>query len=151
MSNTFKGQLPVGLDIAAPHEDGHWISERVSRIVEIIKDYDPNIDVQWIPSEERLSRDPEFRLVTLDNLGKPYIMFFVDNEEKFNESVLARIFQSDQGANPLKLNAIEAHNAAIKAVKMKEKMDELQEAHALARSIWKSPKSKYKHNGVVYE
>lgn len=152
MSNTrILGGDGAALDLASPHSDGHWISDRVSRIVEIIKDYDDRIDVQWIPPETRGVNDPEFRLVTLDSLGKPYVMFYVQSQAEFDERTLARIFSSDNAKNPLTLSALDAHNAAVKAVQMKEQMERMEEANDFAHHVFKSPKARYRHNGRVYE
>ena len=133
------------------HSDGHWINDRVSRIVEIIRDYDPNILIQWIPPEDRLPNDPAFCLKECHPGRPPYVMFYVQDEESFDESVLARIMGSDQNRNPLSLEYIDKLNAAKKLVRQKEQMDAMHDAHDLAQHIWRSPKSRYVHDGVVYE
>lgn len=143
--------LTGGAAVASPMSDGHWISDKVSRIVEVINDYDPMIEVEWISADKRLPTDPAFRLVEKTADGRKFIMFYVNTEAEFDESVLARIFNSDAMKNPLSLAAIDAKNAAVKLIKAKEQMDELEEAHDLASHIYKSPKARYRHNGVVYE
>lgn len=150
MPNSFNYISPVGgIGVATPHGDGRWISDRVSRIVEVIHDYDPSIEVQWVPPEERELGDPVFRLMELRPNGQKFIMFYIQDENAFDESVLARIFQSDATKNKLTLSAIDAHNDAVRALKLKKQMEELDEAHDLAKTILKSPLHTFRHNGMV--
>lgn len=142
----------VALKVAAvPHEDGRFISDEVSRIVEIIREYDAGIDVEWIPPDTRAPRDPEFRIIEVKPDGRRFVMFYVNNQLEFNENVLARIFQSDQAKNKFSLEAIDAHNNAVKAIELKKQWEELQEKHDIAAHIWKSGRARYRHDGVVHE
>lgn len=137
--------------IATPMDDGRWVSERIARIVEAISDYDPAIEVQWIPPDKRGANDPAFRIVENTPDGTQFVMFYVSTEDAFDEGVLARIWSTDVTRNPLSLEALDAHNKAVKAVQMKERLEEMEEAHDLAAHIWRSPKSRYKHDGFTYE
>lgn len=137
--------------VSSPLADGRWINERVSRIVEIIQDYDSTIEVQWIPEDQRLRTDPAFRLIEHRPDGRKFIMFYVNNELEFDERVLARVIDSDQARNPLSLAAMDKKNTALKLIAAKEKMDELEDKHDLAAHIWKSGRARYRHDGVVYE
>lgn len=142
---------PVGgVDVATPHSDGRWISERVSRIVEAINDYDPSIDVQWVPPDQRELGDPTFRLMETRPNGQRFIMFYVQDENAFDESVLARIFQSDATKNKLTLSSIDANNDAIRAVKLKKQMEELEEAGDFLATALKSPLHTFRHEGKRY-
>lgn len=139
-----------GIEVASPHRDGRWISDRVSRIVEIINDYDPSIVVEWVPPDQRQLGDPAFRLMEVRDDNKRFVMFYVQTEAEFNESVLERIFQSDAAKNGFSLSTIDAKNDALKAIKLKAQMEELDEANDLAATILKSPLHKFRHNGMVF-
>lgn len=150
MSNSFKSSIPVGLDLATPHSDGHWINDKVSRIVELIREYDEHIAVQWVPPENRELGDPAFRLMELAPNRPPYIMFYVQFEDEFDERVLERIIRADANKNGISLSAIDAHNDAIKLMKAMKEAEEAEERADLAISILKSPKHTYMHNGVRF-
>lgn len=149
---TGAADLFTGVDLAVPYSDGHWMTEKIGRITEMIADYDPNIKVQWVPPENREFGDPAFRIMETQPDGRAFVMFYVDTEEHFDEGVLGRIYQLDNAKHGGKvLSAMDARNEAIKAATLKEKMEEMEAGHDLAAHIWKSPKSHYKHDGVIYE
>lgn len=131
--------------------DGHFVSDKHMRIAEIIKDYDPDLELVWIPPENRLPEDNNKEFAVTHRLpGKnPYIVFYVSADE-VDERVLARLWSADNG-NGSVLNKIDAMNAAVEAVKLKEQMDYEEERSDLVKHILKSPRATYRHNGVVYE
>lgn len=127
-----------------------FISEKHQRIAEIINDYEPNLSLVWIPYGDRIPEDRDKEFAVLHNAPgrEPYIVFYC-KEYEVDERLLAKLWAADNNVSNV-LNTLEIHNAAIEAVKLKEKMDAEQERAELAESIWKSPKSVYKHNGVKY-
>ena len=145
------GLQQLAINVATPTEDGHWINTKVHQIVELIKDYDPNIEVQWIPPSERDANDPHFRLVDFSSNRLPYVMFYVQNSDEFDERVLARVIRSDAAKKGISLSEIDAKNDAVKLAKAKREADEAEERADLVTHILKSPKARYRHNGVVYE
>lgn len=133
-------------------EDGHMVGERVVRVAEIIRDYDPTLEIQWIPPHNRTDpNDPHFAIVAKPSGQPAYTVFYVKNESEMDERVLARLFEMDAAKQGNILNKIDAHNNAIRAIELKKKMDELEEAHDIAHHVLRSPKTRYRHNGVVYE
>lgn len=139
------------MNLPVPHEDGSFISQKVSRVVEIIRDYDHNIDVRWIPPNQRGAEDPAFAIVGKDIHGREYVIFYVQDESQFDGRVLERLFQMDQAKNGNVLSDIDAKNAAVRAIRAKLHQEQLEEAHDLAQSILKSKKHTYRHDGVKYE
>ncbi len=142
--NGLLANLPV------PHDDGSFISERVSRIVELVREYDPRIDVRWIKPDQRGPDEPAFALVTRDMSGREYVIFYVQDEQSFDGSVLERLYQSDAEKQGNVLSAIDARNQAVRAIKQKLHHEQLEEARDVAYHILRSPKHTYKHNGVKY-
>lgn len=133
-------------DVYVPAEDGTFISEKHARIAEIIKDYEPTLELAWIPPDKRNPGDKPFAVIHRPLGGQPYIVCYADEAD---ERLLGRVFSMDQAAgNPLA--AMDAHNAAIKAVELKKQQEEMDEAHDLAASVLRSPLNVYKHNGVVF-
>jgi hypothetical protein len=140
----------IGIDeLPIPHVDGSFVSERVSRIVEIIRDYDSNLDVKWVPPAARTPGMAAFAIT--EKIGdKEVIAFHVQTEAEFDERVLERIFLHDGRKHNIQ-EQLEAKNAAARIVKEKKRLEALEEQLEVATAILKSPKSKYiGPNGKVY-
>jgi len=136
-------------DAPAAHEDGHFISAKVSRIVELIRDFDPRLDVKWVPPEHRAPGDAAFAIVERIADGREQPVFYVQTEEEMDERVLARIYESDVAHNDV-MGKMEANNRAIKAAEDAKFRDMQEESHDLMRSVLKSGKHNYQHNGKTY-
>lgn len=130
------------LDLPVPHSDGRWINERVSRIVEIIRDYDPNLEVCWIPPDKREPGDAAFAIVETGPSGLRTVAFYVQTEAEFDERILARVFAGDTTKNDVYGN-LEAQNAAVEAIKLKRQMEAWEEEKDHMRHVLKSPLNKY--------
>ena len=135
--------------IYLPDENGHFISENQRRIAEILQDYDPNLQLQWIPPDKRGPQDYAFRIVDQNrNRGSAYVICFAN---ECDERLLARVFHADQQrSNNNALTYLDAHEAAVRAMKLKSAMEERYELHDLTASVWRSNKIHYKHNGIDF-
>lgn len=140
MTSLFVKDLPV------PHEDGSWVSEKVSRIVELIREYDHNLDVRWIPPRARKPGDAAFAIIEMTQDG-PRTAFLVQTEEEFDERVLARIYNADSRVHGDVTIRIDDMNRAQQALKQKEWLEQLEQAHDEARFMWRTGKHQVKHNG----
>ena len=140
-----------GVTVAAPHDDGRWINERVSKVVEVLRDYDRKIDVEWIPPDQRGVDDPAFRLI--ENLadGRKSIMFYVNDESEFDGRVLERVIQMDASRRGKFLDEIDARNAAVRLMMQKERAEKEAESVDLYHTVLRSPLHTFKHNGRVWE
>lgn len=130
-------------------ENGHFISEKQRRINEILHDYDPTLELQWIPPDQRSADDVAFRVVHRPP-GRPAYVVLTASE--CDERLLARVFESDQqtaarrlGGNGNLLNFIDNYNAALELTKAKEAEEKRAEAHEMAASIFRSNKFHYRH------
>lgn len=132
-------------------EEGYFISEKHQRIAEIINDYDPGLQLVWIPPDKRLPEDEgkEFAVLHTNNNGFKYIVYYVRQDE-VDERLLARLW-SDDNVNGNVLSRLDALDAANRAVQMKEQMEAMEERHDIAKHILNSPRARYRHDGVVYE
>lgn len=137
-------------DAPTAHDDGHFISAKVSRIVELIREYDPRLDVKWVPPDVREPGDAAFAIIERTREGREEVVFHVQTEEEFNESVLVRVYRSDVAHNDV-LGNIEAQNRAVKAAQEARKRDQMEEAHDLMRTVLGSPLHKFKHNGKTFK
>lgn len=137
--------------LPVPHDDGHFISEKVSRTVELIRQYDSNLDVVWLPPERRDDpRDPEFYVVERTPDGRTLPVFSIQDETYMDERLLERIYETDSLKQNDVLGAMDARNKARRDMIAKESADREAEYLDVAASILRSPKSTYKHNGKVY-
>lgn len=130
-------------------ETGYFISEAHQRIAEIIKDYEPTLELVWIPPSKRNFNDTYPFAVVHRPVGKPEYVVRKLKENEVDNRLLAWIFANDQErSNPIvMMDKLDQANEIIKAKRHEE---ELAEQRDVALSILKSPLSVYKHNGVVY-
>jgi len=137
-------------DIAVPTDSGHWVSESHMRIAEIIRDYDPSLSLVWIPVDQRSEEDRgrEFAVVHSPPDGPTYTVFHCPASE-VDHRLLARLFNGDMAKNNV-LNWLDSIEEAKAIIKAKQDMELAEERQELVKSIIKSPKSVYKHNGVQY-
>lgn len=130
--------------------DGTFVSQKQIRINEVLQDYDPNLQLQWIPPDKRSKKDLAFRVVHFVPGRAPYAICFA---EEADERLLARVFEADQTNSPNKLSFIENYNNALELVRAKEDMEERQELHEMAAAVLRNNKSSYtiKMNGEVID
>ncbi|GHF92116.1 hypothetical protein [Streptomyces griseosporeus] len=135
-----------------PTNDGNWISEKQRRINEILQDYDPNLQLQWIPPGRRNEKDEPFRVVHFPPNGRPYL---VCTAMEADERLLASVFASDQKKHGEGLlNWLDNYNRAKEIYNAKINQERLQEAHEMAQAVIRNEKSSYKiydHRGELID
>jgi hypothetical protein len=110
-----------------PTKDGYWVSEHYERLARVVQDYDPQFELFWIPPEQRETPEERkncYAIVEHNPLGD--VVVFHASEMDTPESILERLFMSDNKHGNV-LERIDAHNAAIKAMQMKEELDAREE------------------------
>jgi hypothetical protein len=118
--------------------DGQFVSERISRVVEAIKEYDPRIEVRWIPSSTREDWQDAFQLIYHGPKGEER-MFNVHTEEEFDVRVLHKIMTNDQQKNPLKKSDLEVFDEAARRIMKQAELDAMEEAADKAAFILRTP------------
>lgn len=133
-----------------PTESGHWVNEKFAQIAEIIKDYDPSIELAWIPPEKRTLFDSKPYAVIHNNPanGSRYVMFYL-SEEELDHRVLSRIFEGDTAKGNDSLAKLEAEERARQLVKLKAEMEEAEVRQDFIKTVVGSHKHSFKHNGRV--
>lgn len=139
----------LDVDLPSAHEDGRFISNQVSRIVELIREYDHRLDVKWVPPDFRAPTDPAFAITERLSDGREVVAFYVQREEEFNENILARIYEGDNAKNDVQ-KRVDAQNAAAKNIMRRKHQEELDQHYDLMRSMIVSKKHTYSHNGKKY-
>jgi hypothetical protein len=132
--------------------DGHWMSASAYRLAEMLQDYDPYLFLAQIPPIDRRDGDNNPWGILHELPGKePYILAtYTDAELENPTEILARVFAGDLRKNNPVI-AIERYEAAEAAMRLKAREEEIEEYKDFARHMWNSPKSRYTHNGRVYE
>lgn len=133
-------------DLPVPHDDGSFVSAKVSRVVEAIRDYDPNLDVRWMPPSHRGPDDNAFMIVHTMPDGSAHVVMYVKNEEDMDERVLGRIYAADKQGNAV-MNEIDAMDRAAKELKDRRFRESMEEAADLSRSMLRSGLHTFNHNG----
>lgn len=122
------------------------LSVKHERIAEIIQDLDPDLELVFIPTEARSAFD-KHPFGVRHKRGNYMVFTMAENE--VDERVIAKLIQGDTRRGNF-LGELEAQEAALRLVQYKERMEELEEKREFAHSVLKSPKSTYKHNGMVF-
>lgn len=131
-------------------QSGQALSAEHQRIAEIIKDYDPSLELAWIPPNERDFNDTQpFAVLHRTEAGVVDYIVFKLKESEVDHRVLSRLFTGDNAKNDV-LTVIEAEETARQLVQAKKELDEAEEAQELAAWAIKA-RSGAKHNGVRFE
>lgn len=139
----------IDVDLPTAHDDGRFISAKVSRIVELIREYDHRLDVKWVPPNMRGANDPAFAITERLSDGREVVAFYIDSEEDFDERVLARIYEGDNTKNDVQ-QRVNAQNAAAENSRRARQRDERFAYYDVMSSMINSKKHTYKHEGREY-
>lgn len=125
------------------------LSDLHERVARLLKDYNPELELQYIPEKDRSSFDARpFRVVhNSPSLGTYVVGYFKADE--VNETLIAHIFMHD-GRNRDVLTDLEAKEAARDALLMREQLDKHDERLEIAQAMVRTRKSTFKHNGKVH-
>lgn len=103
-------------------ENGEWVSEDFQRLAEIIKDYDPYLELRWIPPGQRDSDADKKNPYCIVDTRSNYIVMFASERDN-PQTILARLWSADNGRGSV-LDRIDAENAAAEAFRLKSQLDE---------------------------
>jgi hypothetical protein len=140
----------VNVDLPVVHDNGMFISAKISRIVELIRDYDSNLDVKFVPAERRGPNDAAFMITERLRDGREVVAFYVQSECDFDEDVLAKVYESDNAKHDVQ-SVMESKNKAARAVQAARHQEELDAHYDLTRSMIVSKKHTYRHDGKKYD
>ncbi len=126
-----------------PVDDGRWVNADFERLARVIKDYDENLELRWIPPDKRTRNDKKPYVIVDIRLNE---VVLYASELDTPEDILARLFIADNEKGNV-LSKIDAYNNAIKAMKMKEWLDEREDMRDQANFLFSSPLNTIKFNG----
>jgi len=130
-----------------PASDGRWIDENFARLAEVIKDYDPSLELRWIPHDQR-TRDDKEPYVIVDSRNN--LPVFYASELDTPTDILAKLFEGDN-KNGNVLSRLEARESAVKILEAKQRLESYEEANDVARVFMQSPLNVFKHNNKKFD
>jgi hypothetical protein len=142
VSQTGEGYMS---EIYVPNSNdiNEWFSEKFSILAEIVQDYDPYLELRWIPSDKR-TRDDKKPYVIVDTRSNYPVLYASELDQP--EQILAKIIEGDNKNGDI-LRKLEAQEAANKLFRYKEWLDNLEEAAAETEFLMKSPLNWINFNG----
>jgi hypothetical protein len=135
-------------DVYVPAEDGSWVSEEFARLAEVVKDYDHNLELRWVPPDKR-TRDDKKPYCIVDT--RTLTVVFYASELDTPTDILARLFAGDNVRNGNVLQTLETWERARKTLETKKFLEELEEGNDIASSMIDSSLNVYRHNGKKFD
>lgn len=141
--------LPIQGAYILDNASGQALSSQHTRIAEIIHDYNPELELAWIPHAERTAFDSKpFAIIHNQPNGSRYVVGTF-SEAEMDHRIIAHLFNHD-ARNRDVLSDLERENAAKELLGMKESMDAHADRLEMGRAMIKTQKSTWKHDGKTY-
>lgn len=137
------------MDLGVPAVDGHWISENFARLSEIVKDYDHNLELRWIPPENRKTHRDRANPYVIWHIAENRPVRYISELED-PVIVLGALFASDMRRGNV-LERIEAQETANEIMRLKEEMESQEEARDQVAWLAKTKKNFITHNGIKHD
>jgi hypothetical protein len=128
--------------------EGQMLSAEHCRIAEIIQDYDPTLELVWIPPNQRAGETHPFAVVHNPENAPSYIVFKL-RENEVDHRVIARLFAGDNDKHNV-VATVEEMEAAQRLVQLKAEEETRAEQAELTEWAIKA-RSGATHNGVRFE
>jgi len=129
------------------HTVDTWISQEFENLANVIRDYDPYLELEMVPIEQwpnLIDKSKVFRIVDT-RCNK--IVLYAESLARPDE-ILAAIWSMDQ-KNGNVIVRMDKLNAAQKALDMKKQMDEREQIKDFVSFVGKNTKSRWTHEGRV--
>ncbi len=123
-----------------------FVSQRIVHLVEAIREYSSELEVQWVPPRARRKGQAAFQVWHNPPGQPPYIIRHIKTEEDFDERILMGIIQGDQRVNGASLSDWEAWEQSQRLLEHQKFLDAQEEAADVASHVFKSPLNTYKVN-----
>lgn len=135
------------------HEDyGGFVNGNHERIARILHEYDPELELGWVPPDKRdPGEEKPFCVIHNHPNGSRQAVSFW-REDEIDERILEWAFENDfrKHSPDAIFNRMEARNLAAKLKRQKEIEDETAEKWEFGKSLLKSPLHTYRHGGKVF-
>lgn len=138
--------MNISADAVILGNNGDHFSEKYQRIAEVIRDYNPELELAWIPPSDRTAFDKEPFAIFHNSAQFGRYLIGTFREDQMDHRIISHLFKIDN-KNRNVLSDLEADEAARQLLEMKKKLDDQEERHDFVRSVVTSKKHYYKHNG----
>ncbi len=131
-------------------ESGVFVSENMVRLNEILQDYDPYLELHWIPPKDRVAADntPPYRIIHCPPGKQAYVVMHITEVEANNpQEILARLFAGDNWGKNV-LADLEYRDTAAKAFMLKQHAEQMEESHDKFHFLFNTSRSKNYVNWV---
>lgn len=129
--------------VFVPTDDGRWVNSDYERLARNIQEYDPGLELRWIPPEHRTREDKKPYCI-VDTRNNTVVLHA--SELDTPADILTRLYLADDKyGNPL--DRLEAHNLAIKNLELARWLDEREDMMDQARFLLETPLHWVKFNG----
>lgn len=135
------------------HADaGRFINEKHERIAAVIRDYDPELELAWIPPENRDSTDTQPFCILHNNPNGTRVPVSFWREDQIDERLVEWCFENDfKKHNPDDIfDRVQAQNLAQRLVQRKKYEEEAAERWEFGEFRLKTPLHSFKHNGEIF-
>lgn len=123
-------------------ESGEFINEKFQRIAEIINDYNPELFLMWIPPKDRTAANTKPYAIAHHKADGSWYPVMVFGEEELDHRIIGRLWAMERNTRNLD-EYLEEQEKAARAVQYREWADEMEQAHDMAKSIFRSPLHTY--------
>lgn len=128
---------------------GHALSAQHTRIAEIIQDYNPELELAWIPPNDRSAFDAKpFAIIHNQPGGQRYVVGTF-SEAEMDHRIIAYLFNHDARQRDV-FSDMERENTAKELLRLKEVSDEIEEKREMGRAMIRTRKSTWRHGGKKY-
>lgn len=136
--------------IADP-ESGHFISERHRAVAGIIQDWNPNLQLVWLPPDVRVAGDEnkEFAVILTDPEHYKQEVVCYASPDEVDERLVARLYEMDTKRTDV-LSRLEYDERARRLLEARIEMERAEERAEITTSVLASNLHTYKlPNGRV--
>lgn len=121
-------------------EEGHFVSQKWMFLAEMLQDYNPSLELRWIPPDKRSAedRDKPYMVAHRDRLGKEYIVLYA-SETDSPEEIMTRVIYSDMKHGDV-LDRMEIRNNVNRLFELRRREEELAEQEEFAAWLLKTNK-----------
>ena len=129
---------------------GHeWVSQEFENLAHVLNDYDPNLYLEMVPSSEWDNLVDKTKVFRVVDTKRKHIVLYASMIES-PADILGRVWAMDQNKNDV-VTMMDAKNRAAEALKANKMADELEAQRDFALFIAKNQKSRWKHDGKIYD
>lgn len=124
-----------------------WVSAEFQRLAEVINEYDPHLFLEWIPPERQTNLDDKKQCFRVIDDRTKSIVLYADSLSR-PDQILARLWSMDSAQGNV-LRRLDAQNAAVEALKLKEQLEQAEARQDFTAFVFKNEKSRWHHEGRV--